>query len=136
MEPSMTLKGQLFDLKQRFVQTMPTRIAVIASTLAGRFDADSGVMDRLERQFHTLAGTAGTYGLNAVAATAFEGEEVCSELKQSPLESEDFTYLAFLVNQLSGALASDAPDQWTARTVLEAAGKSEATLPKRGVSGA
>ena len=136
MEPSTTLKGQLFDLKQRFVQTMPNRIAAIASTLEGRFDAEPGVMDRLERQFHTLAGTAGTYGLNAVAATAFEGEEVCAELEESLLEGDNYTYLAFLVNQLSGALAADAPDQWTARTVLEAAAKSEAILPKRGIAGA
>jgi HPt (histidine-containing phosphotransfer) domain-containing protein len=136
MEPSTTLKGQLFDLKQRFVQTMPGRITAIATTLAGRFDAEPGVMERLERQFHTLAGTAGTYGLNAVAATAFEGEEVCAELKESSLEGENYTYLAFLVNQLSGALAADAPEQWTARTVLEAAGKSESALNKRGAGGA
>ena len=136
MEPSTTLKGQLFDLKQRFVQTMPNRIAAIATTLAGRFDAEPGVMGRLERQFHTLAGTAGTYGLNAVAATAFEGEEVCAELKESSLQGEDYTYLAFLVNQLSGALAADAPEQWTARTVLEAAGKTEAILTRRGTAGA
>ncbi|MGZ5475669.1 MAG: hypothetical protein ACXW3E_01400 [Thermoanaerobaculia bacterium] len=35
MELPTTLKGRLFDLKQRFVQTMPDRIAAIASTLAG-----------------------------------------------------------------------------------------------------
>ncbi len=136
MEPSTTLKGQLFDLKQRFVQTMPNRIAAIASTLTGRIDGDSGVMGRLERQFHTLGGTAGTYGLNAVAATAFEGEEVCAELKDSSLDGDNATYLAFLVNQLFGALAADAPDQWTARTVLDAVDRGDVTQAMRGVSGA
>jgi chemotaxis protein histidine kinase CheA len=120
MDPSSNLKGQLFNLKQRFVLTMPDRIAAIESTLAACVDGDREMNNRLERQFHTLGGTAGTYDLNAVAAAAFEGEEACAEFNRSSLTGENFTYLAFLVNQLPAALAADAPDQWSARTVLTA----------------
>lgn len=107
MEPTTALKGRLLDLKQRFVRTMPDRIAAITSTLAGFEDGGTDVTHQLERQFHTLAGTAGTYDLNAVAAAAFEGEEACVELNHSPPDSGDFTYLQFLVGQLRGALAID-----------------------------
>lgn len=136
MEPSITLKGKLFDLKQRFVQTMPDRIAAIASTLAVCVDRDQEATERLERQFHTLAGTAGTYDLNAVAAAAFEGEEACRELNQSGFSAEDLTYMGFLVDQLRGALAVDAPGQWTARTVLTAADAEKAPSGKTGSSAA
>jgi HPt (histidine-containing phosphotransfer) domain-containing protein len=133
MEPSTTLKGRLFDLKQRFVQTMPDRVAAIASTLAGCVDGGREVTDRLERQFHTLGGTAGTYDLHAVAAAAFEGEEACMELNQFPLDSDNFTDLTFLVDQLRVALATDAPPQWTARTVLTAADARAAASEQTGV---
>jgi HPt (histidine-containing phosphotransfer) domain-containing protein len=117
MEASATLKKRLTDLKQRFVLTMPERIAAIASTLADGLNGGE-VMDRLERQFHSLAGTAGTYDLDAVAAAALEGEEACAELKQSPLDKDNFTYLSFLVDQLHGAFAADAPAPWIERPVI------------------
>jgi HPt (histidine-containing phosphotransfer) domain-containing protein len=120
MDSSTVLKGRLFDLKQRFVQTMPDRIAAIASTLADCAEDGGEMTDRLERQFHTLGGTAGTYDLHAVAAAAFEGEEACSEVNRSLLDSDHFAYLTFLVEQLRVALVSDAPAQWAARTILNA----------------
>jgi chemotaxis protein histidine kinase CheA len=115
MEESTVLKGQLIELKERFIQKMPDRIEAMASMLASCTDGGSDAMDRLERQFHTLAGTAGTFGLNAVAAAAFDGEEACAEGNRFPL---DMRYLSILVDQLRFALAADAPAQWTARTVL------------------
>jgi HPt (histidine-containing phosphotransfer) domain-containing protein len=112
MEPATALRGRLLDLKQRFVRTIPDRIEAITSSLADCRDGGSDGVDRLERQFHTLAGTAGTYDLNAIAAAAFEGEEACGELHQAPPDHGDYTYLAFLVDQLHGAMAIDAPAQW------------------------
>jgi hypothetical protein len=128
------LKGRLLDLKQRFVQKMPDRIAAIASTLAC-VHGDGEAMDRLERQFLTLAGTAGTYELGAVAAAAFEGEAACVGLKESPFDDDSVKYLTFLVDQLRRALAADAPDQWTSRTVLTPA-VPDAPSEKVGGSGA
>lgn len=108
---STSLTGRLLDMKQRFVRTVPDRIAAITSTLSGHGDGGAEVTTLLERQFHTLAGTAGTYDLDAVAAAAFEGEQACVELGKSQPEGEDFMYLAFLVDQLHGALAVDAARQ-------------------------
>ncbi len=103
-----TLKGQLFDLKERYVQRMPGRIAAIASTLDDCADGGAEAMDRLERQFHTLAGTAGTYDLKAVSAAALEGEQACAELNKAPLEGEGFAYLTLLLDLVRSALAADA----------------------------
>ena len=60
METSPSLTGRLLDMKHRFVRMMPDRIAAITSTLSGYGDGDAEVRALLERQFHTLAGTAGT----------------------------------------------------------------------------
>jgi chemotaxis protein histidine kinase CheA len=104
MEPSAALKGQIIELRARFIRKMPDRIEAITSTLASCVDGGSDAMDRLERQFHTLAGTAGTYDLNAIAAAAFDGEEACADVNRSPL---DIRYLSILVDQLRFALAAD-----------------------------
>jgi HPt (histidine-containing phosphotransfer) domain-containing protein len=135
MERPATLEGRLLDLKHRFVRTMPDRIAAIASTLNDCASGGKEPNERLQRQFHTLAGTAGTYALNAVAAAAFEGEEACAELGDSPPASDAFSYLSFLVDQLYGALAVDAPAQWRARTILTAASPPPAAA-QLGVSAA
>ncbi len=127
-------KGRLIDLKRRFVQKMPDRIAAIASTLAASAAGDGEARARLEREFHTLAGTAGTYGLNAVAAAALEGEEASVGLEMSPLDHEAFKTLTRLVDQLRSALAADAPGQWTARTVLSTADGQDVPLEPAGVS--
>lgn len=111
MESSTSLTGRLLDLKQRFVRKMPDRIAAITATLSGYGAGGADVRALLERQFHTLAGTAGTYDLDAVAAAASEGEQACVDLGNSQPEGDDFMYLAFLVDQLHGALAVDAARQ-------------------------
>ena len=109
MESSLT--GRLLDMKQRFVRTIPDRIATITSTLSGFGDGGAEVRALLERQFHTLAGTAGTYDLDVVAAAAFEGDQACVEIGKSQPNGGDLMYLDFLVGQLHGALAVDAARQ-------------------------
>lgn len=111
MESSTSPTGRLLDMKQRFVGTMPNRIAAITSTLSGYEHGGEEVRALLERQFHTLAGTAGTYDLDAVAGAAFEGEQACVEIGEAQPDGGDFTYLSFLVDQLHGALAADAARQ-------------------------
>lgn len=118
MEASATLKRRLSDLRQRFVLTMPDRIAAISATVAECVNSGGAAMERLERQFHSLAGTAGTYDLEAVAAAALEGEEACAQLNQSALDEENFTYLTILVEQLHSAFAADAPAQWIAPSLV------------------
>lgn len=118
MEASATLKRRLSDLRQRFVLTMPDRIAAISATVAECMNAGGEAMERLERQFHSLAGTAGTYDLDAVAAAALEGEEACAQLSQSLLDEDNFTYLTILVDQLHSAFAADTPAQWIAPSLV------------------
>jgi len=60
-------------LKERFVSRLPLRIDAIAE-IAGR-----SAKPDLELAFHSLTGTAATYGLTAVAAIAREGEEMCGQ---------------------------------------------------------
>jgi HPt (histidine-containing phosphotransfer) domain-containing protein len=119
MEPSTPLNGRLLDMKQRLVRMMPDRIAAITSTLSGYGDGGGDVTALLERQFHTLAGTAGTYDLDALAAAAFEGEQACVELGKSPHDGGDVPYLAFLISQLHHALAVDAARQPNGIRTLE-----------------
>lgn len=130
MEPAASLNGQLFHLRQRFVQRMPDRIAAIAAALDECVDGGAEAMERLQRQFHSLAGTAGTYDLTAVSAAAFEGEEACAELESSPLDADGLAYLIFLVDQLRSALASGAPADWIARTTLTATRSGTSTARK------
>lgn len=132
MEANATLTGRLLDLRKRFVQTMPDRIERIASTVDS--SPEHEMASRLELQFHSLAGTAGTYDLHAVASAAVEGEAACTELKLSPLDRESRTYLSFLVDQLRYALVVDAPEQWSTRTVLTAVVGEQAVLEQAGVA--
>jgi chemotaxis protein histidine kinase CheA len=101
------LNEKLLVLKNRYVLTVPDRIADIASTLAGWANGGAKTTEQLAMQFHTLAGTAGTYKLMTVAATASEAEETCLEVDHSPLDREDFIYLSFLVKRLQHALLVD-----------------------------
>jgi HPt (histidine-containing phosphotransfer) domain-containing protein len=109
MNATNRFENRLNELKQRFVRRMPERIAAITSTLAGYGDGGREATRRMETQFHNLAGTAGTFDLEAIAAVACEGEQACAELNQSAPDSGDFSYLAYLVERLEGALAIDTP---------------------------
>jgi HPt (histidine-containing phosphotransfer) domain-containing protein len=109
MNATNQFENRLIEMKQRFVRMMPDRIAAISSTLAGYGDGGREATRTMETQFHNLAGTAGTFDLEAIAAVASEGEQACAELNQSAPDSGDFSYLAYLVDCLQGALAIDAP---------------------------
>ena len=102
MEGTEALMGRLVDLRGRFIKTVPGRVDAIAATLA-RCEADFAAIHQLERQFHTLAGTAGTYGLDSVAITASEAEAVCAEFLETHVNNETFHYLKDLIDQLRAA---------------------------------
>jgi chemotaxis protein histidine kinase CheA len=109
---TQSFNGRLFELRQRFITAMPEKVGSISETLARCAGDDRSAMYRLERQFHTLAGTAGTYGLMAVAAAAREAEEACAELHESSMDGESFYYLQYLVDQVRRAASCvDAVEQ-------------------------
>lgn len=76
----MTTAGfaaRLEELRQRFARSIPGRVAEIVQSLSRRLAGAADEGDALERQFHSLAGTAGTYGFYAVAAAATDGFDEC-----------------------------------------------------------
>ena len=75
-----SFETRLLDLRNVFIRRLPDRVAAIAETLRRRLDGENEGANTLERQFHNLAGTAGTYGLLAIAASAQEGLDECSRL--------------------------------------------------------
>src|SRR5213075_137883 len=76
MEALAIANEKIRALKHRFVQGLPARISAIDEALSRTRDGRAA--SEIERSFHSLAGTAATYGLDTVAALAAEGEEICA----------------------------------------------------------
>jgi diguanylate cyclase (GGDEF)-like protein len=77
MGAAASLEQKIRALRDRFVLGLASRVAKIDEELA-RIAGD-GSTAALERHFHTLAGTASTYGLEQIAAIASRGEEICCD---------------------------------------------------------
>jgi len=109
MQTTENFQARLARLTSHFAGTVPDRVTAIADTLMlCRLDTLAAA-PLLERQFHTLAGTAGTYGFSAIAAVAAEGEEICSTIADGSFD-ENLDHLHFLVDQLRVAAGQcDAP---------------------------
>ncbi len=92
-------------LRKRFTDTLPDRLAEVrrAWMRLCASPASPEVQHQLARQFHTLGGTAGSYGLMDVAGLAAEGELTCEDLGAHP-DSDTFPYLATIVNDISRAV--------------------------------
>jgi diguanylate cyclase (GGDEF)-like protein len=72
-----SVEEKIRALRDRFVHGLAGRIEEIEGELAQM--AGNGSAAALERKFHTLAGTAGTYGLDQIAELAVRGEEICCD---------------------------------------------------------
>lgn len=59
-------------LRERFLQNLPSRLDTLAASL------ERPAAREIERGFHSLAGTAATFGLYGIAAVAAEGELLCT----------------------------------------------------------
>jgi chemotaxis protein histidine kinase CheA len=66
------VQERINELRQRYMRTLPDRVATIGGMLMHSTRAE------LLRQFHTLAGTAGTFGYDDVAVLAGEAERTLS----------------------------------------------------------
>ncbi|HEX3582872.1 MAG TPA: diguanylate cyclase [Thermoanaerobaculia bacterium] len=98
-----SVEEKIRALRDRFVSGLGDRIAEIDQELAQM--AGNGSAAVLERKFHTLAGTAGTYGLERVAELAAEGEEICCDqiVDQTATQA-----LHAIVADLRAAIAAEA----------------------------
>jgi chemotaxis protein histidine kinase CheA len=67
------LEKRIKELRQRYAQKLPGLVAEI-STLMMRKAPRAGLL----RQFHTLAGTAGTFGYEEITTLAWEAEYILS----------------------------------------------------------
>lgn len=75
MSNETNLASKLASLRDRFVSGIPDRIGRIEKALILSAQAGGSVaLETATRELHTLAGTAGTYGLTKIAALAREGE--------------------------------------------------------------
>lgn len=84
------LEQAIAGLKERFLRGLPARLDVIDNALQSSAAAD------VERGFHSLAGTASTYGLLGIAAVAAEGEYLCA----SGLEDDVLPRVTALLDRL------------------------------------
>src|SRR3954447_23346023 len=65
---------KLLQLRERFAAALPQRIDDLDGAIRS-CEAEPATLHDLERKFHSLAGTAGTYGMNDIARLAAEGED-------------------------------------------------------------
>jgi len=100
---SDSVDAKLLRLRERFIGTLPKRVDDLENAI-GECNAEE-----TSRRFHSLAGTAGTYGLTAIAALAREGEDTCSE-SESLDDAETLTYLRSLIEMMR-ATASEPVDE-------------------------
>lgn len=112
-------ENRLFQMRQKFVQTLPGRVAILADTLRECQQGVDGSFEALDRQFHALAGTAGTFGLSAIAVTAADGEEECGALDASAVEASDGRYLWSLIEELEHAAMDGFAFEPTMSTVFQ-----------------
>jgi diguanylate cyclase (GGDEF)-like protein len=99
-----SVEEKIRALRDRFVDGLAARIAAIDTELAQM--AGNGSAAALERQFHTLAGTAGTYGLDRIAELAAQGEEICTDQK---VDAGAMRSLHAIVAELRAAVAAEVP---------------------------
>jgi PleD family two-component response regulator len=93
---------KLLQLRERFTAALPRRIDEIAEALA-RCEADPSTLPDLERRFHSLAGTAGTYGLAEISALSAEGEDACGT--DTSVSAALFDRLHILINAMRQTLS-------------------------------
>ena len=93
------MNPRVLELRNRFVRSLPDRVAAIMENLRMRQESSElGVV--LDRQFHNLAGTAGTFGFFAIAAAAADGFDECAGLDGGKIEG-DARYLWSIVEELA-----------------------------------
>lgn len=93
------LNPRVQELRNRFIRSLPDRIAAIIENLRQR-QGSSEPGGMLDRQFHNLAGTAGTFGFFAIAAAATDGFDACEGLDGRRIEG-DARYLWSIVEELT-----------------------------------
>jgi len=80
-------------LQQKYGERLRQRVTAVGQAVASRADGAS-----LSRQFHSIAGLAGTIGFDHATAVAREGELLAAE------PNADFDVLSSIVGRLQSAI--------------------------------
>lgn len=102
--PTATFAKRLIDSRNRYLGSLPACIEAIAESLRERLLGGIEVENVLDGQLHTLAGTAGSYGLFAIAEAATEAEAECAVMP-GIMPDGHARYLWSLVEELQDAVA-------------------------------
>lgn len=100
MSPEAILEQRLDQLRQKFLEGLPKRLEAIDESWAGLQSRKMGAAETLERNFHSLAGTAGTFGVSHLSAVAANAERVCESLKSPGPDQESWQQIEMLIGQL------------------------------------
>lgn len=99
--PAPSLHDKLTQLRERFIEQLPTRLALTAEQWQqSRTSADehSRLAPELHRFFHSLKGTGRSLGFERLALLADQAENA---LTSSPMRSDIDTYIEGILSQLS-----------------------------------
>lgn len=137
-DPSAGLESRLAQLRMRYLEALPGRLAQLREAVEGLASASAGPAERFEayRQAHNIAGSAGTYGFPALSAPA---RAVESHLKRwvdtgAPVEAPERSVLILLLNGMIEVAAKaggpgervgvDIPGAWSDASVGIPRGRS------------
>jgi chemotaxis protein histidine kinase CheA len=93
------------QLRRDYADQLPAKLAHAAALLGDcqRAPDDDGALEALHRALHTLAGSAGTFGWNALGERARAAEHLLDALgPRHPRSRSDFDPVAALVDGLPG----------------------------------
>jgi HPt (histidine-containing phosphotransfer) domain-containing protein len=95
LPPDPALDARLAELRGRFLQVLPQRIADVGAQLSrlgpGVWPAEAA--DRLQTEVHSLAGSCGLFGCDAVGAAAGGLEGLVRKARATPVTPAMLTEL-------------------------------------------
>ena len=97
------LEERIRELRQRYALTLPDRVASIGNLLTQAGERNAARVELL-RQFHTLAGTAGTFGYQDLATLAWEAECILSCASSPDVTPEEVERVSSRLADLDEAL--------------------------------
>jgi HPt (histidine-containing phosphotransfer) domain-containing protein len=101
-EHMLPLEQRIRELRHRYVLSLPDRIAAIAGAVID----DAGKIARADmlRRFHTIAGSASTFGFDDIATLAGQAESALSAASVPEVTPGETAYVTSCVAELRNAL--------------------------------
>jgi HPt (histidine-containing phosphotransfer) domain-containing protein len=98
----LPLQQRIEELRHRYVLSLPDRIAAIAGAVID--DARKLARADMLRRFHTIAGSASTFGYEDIASLAGQAESALSATSVPEVTPGEAAYLTSCVAELRNAL--------------------------------